>query len=684
MRRVSPAPLRTLPSTVMMWTVNDRVIEDPDALRAEFEDIATAGFRGITAIVRCSHYAWPDAPAMQALAAIGELCRARGLAYWVCADPRQSSARLEAGKGATIVTCGSATWGGIAPHTVAPRGGRYSLRCDVLPRPSHILTEGAVEYAPDGLERVVAFRPRPGEAPTAIDITAQSRFHWHAADRSAEVFGRFDPPANGPWRIMAFFRFRTNVFDFGDTDAMDRYIGALRALAASGVPADAVLWDEPGYLCMDGSFPFTPAIRARLKRDGIDLSRELWTLMLPAGDGRHIAVRNAYFRAVQTTVVQAQQRARRETRRLWGRGAIMGMHDTWRWESASCADRNHGSFDLWRALDSKDCGFADLGSVNLLETPGSAFHANLAAMSVVAASLGRHSATGAAYNNLWTTGEDGGALSQRRIMEHCVHVMAVFGLRWSAHIYGPAGTLGRESSFLGLPFTPGYPNHATWQGMPEWTELLERHRAPTEGRLPRANLLVVLPVESLFAADGPTADAALARIFRLLLSLLDRHYHPELIASSMLDGVVIKNGGAAVNGRAYDAVVWPYGDVLSARLLPRIRAAARDIHWLYRTPSRSDDGAMLPRTFRSAAISERALFSALARNNATLRPVTAPARSWASITDLRDGALLSLAPARAGGTYAGLLRYGGRRLRVSASDGLRCFFFPKNARPFDI
>ena len=334
-------------------------------------------------------------------------------------------------------------------------------------------------------------------------------------------------------------------------------------------------------------------------------------------------------------------------------------------------DMNHGSLDLWEGLKAKSGGFVDLGGIDQLRDPDSPWYDNLAAMSVAAASLGRASRGKFACNNLWTVGDDGGAGWQATVMSHCVDVMAAFGTRWLAHAYGPVGTIGEEESFLGSPPLPGYPNHSTWPRFPEWNRRLSRHLRRAEDRLPWANLLLLFPVESLYALADQRADRAAGDLFRLLRLLLDHHYHPDLLSPSLCAGGRWVDGSFVLGKTRYAAVVAPF--------------APPGLSWSGR-PGRSGSrrlftlGASAAVRGAQPCANDAELLGYLSAIP-ELRPVEAPERSWVTLTRLRDGLLLSLTPSRHGYTVAGRVAGEGISVELQPGSGLSAIRLQKGMAP---
>ena len=52
--------------------------------------------------------------------------------------------------------------------------------------------------------------------------------------------------------------------------------------------------------------------------------------------------------------------------------------------------------------------------------------------------------------------------------------------------------------------------------------------------LPWSNVLVVFPVETLYALADTRADATARDIFRLILALVDVHFHVDVLAPSAM------------------------------------------------------------------------------------------------------------------------------------------------------
>jgi len=665
------------PDTLMVWTLTDRAIEHPDILAQQFEEIRAKGFGGVATYVRCSRYTWNDPAARAALRSVSRLCRRARIAHWTGPDPRFVSRTLIAPReGLTVLLFGDRSRADVVPHLVPAVEGEFSVRCYLTPRHVHTLNEVAIEYEPLGIVRVYALRLEHGVAVEVLDVTRQAHFFYNARDRYVEAFGNLTKIPAEAWRVLAFFAARTNHVDYSSPGQIRHYLTLLRYLKRAGCAADGIMWDEPGFTCTYGTLPFSPAMRKSYARlHGRVLERELWKLAVDAPDNTHIPVRTTYYRVIQDSLNRANRVTTGSVRRIWGPTTASGIHDTWHFESADMCDMNHGSLDLWAAAKAKTGGFVDLGGVDKLRDPASPWYAHLAAMNVIAASLGKISSGGYAYNNLWTVGDDDGEGWQKGVLAHCADAMALFGLRWMAHAYGPVGTIGEERTFLGSPFLPGYPDHSTWPAFPLWNRKFSAHLAAVDHRLPAANVLVLFPVETCYALAGPRADAASAELFRLILDLLDAHYQVDVLSASACQQARWSGKQLLVGTLRYDALLLPSPNVLLPSLAGLLGSNTDRILFIGSRPERRTDGRRFTSPSPALATTFQDVREWLASIPGT-HPLEAPQGSWATMTKMPHGTMVSLIPARLGMRIRGAVRLEGRAAEFPEQSLLVRIFFP--------
>jgi hypothetical protein len=672
------------PATLMVWTLTDEVIENKEKLESQFQDIHQSGFGGVAAYVRCSRYSWNDPPARAAFRMVSRLCRQHNMACWLGPDPRFVSRQLIGSHGGMeVLLFGDRPRAEHFPNLAIPSYGKFNVRCSLEPRHVHTLNEVAIEYYPRGIARAFAFHESPdAQIPDkVIDISKRVQFFYNARFRYVEAFGSIPELNQEGWRVLVFFRAKTSHVDYSNRQHILRYHSMLGTLKREGVAADGIMWDEPGYTCTYGTLPCTgQVLREYRSHTGKNLLDELWKLVLPAGNDSHVRVRCSYYEAVQTTLNAANAATTNHVHRLWGTNTQSGIHDTWHFESADMCDMNHGSLDLWKAMKTKTGGFVDLGGIDQLRQPDDPWYSHLAAMNVICASLGKMSKRGFAYNNLWTVGDDDGEGWQATIMNQCVDTMALFGLRWMAHAYGPVGTIGEERSFLGSPELPGYPLHSTWPHFPEWNRRLSSHLEVVKDRLPESHVLVVFPVESLYALAGPAADTIAREVFRLILTLVDQRFQVDVHSLSLCrDGRWERNEFVLGDSR-YNAVILPFLHILPAEDLAFVRQGSKNVFFIGGPPTRLTNGHAC--TLKRAQ-SGNSIDSALDWLNSLpgAHPLTAPERSWATITQLRDGAIVSLCPSRHGYSFSGRVAYKGLSVTLPEHSGLTRVFFPHEGEP---
>lgn len=638
-------PRSPFPRNSMMWAVDDRAIEQSPLRVAALEDICRAGFDGVTVFVRGGRYVWSDPAAVAALAHIGELCASMGMTYWLGADPRFISRLIVRGQGKRMVVSGESTVPERVPLSVPVRKGRFNARCRIRKRVVHTMNEAAVTFHPLGVAHARLVDGTTGET---RDITRDTVFFHNAKEDYVEAFGQVTVPHGARSRVLVYFLFETNHFDYDSKRQLGAYVDALLALPVQGVAPAMVVWDEPGYPCRDGCYPvgrsddFLAAL-GEGKPAGPDL---------PFEPG-HGAIE--YHAAIQEEIIRARAWCNRALADSAVTFRIEGIHDTWRWESADSGDRLHGSLDLWKSNAGNRAAFVDLGSVQLLRDPRSGFYANLAGISAAALGLGRQASRHIVYNNLWTVGED---RRQRGVMDQCVNVLALFGTRWIGHIYGPAGIVGARDSFLGLDVTPGYPNHSTWAGMAEWTARLDSHLDAVGRRLPTPDVLMRFPVRTLSVLDKSSADRVFAELFRLVLFLVDHHLTVALTSISA------RPAGGLDRETPFMVVPFPLDrkDTSAARLMRRGHTVM-----LYRHERGEEEHANTPAVKSAQAPDE--LLSNL-RDAGLRREVIAPPGSWVTRTRIRDGHIVTLVPSRYGLRYSGTLEFRGEPVKVPPHDGL--------------
>lgn len=664
------------PVSVMVWSIHDPVIENPQLLESQFNDLLAKEFDGVAVWVRCSRYTWNHPDAMAALQHISKLCRENDIACWLGPDPRFISRKLIQGQGGLpIVLYGDDILATKVPNFSPLTDGRFNVRCTIPPRQTHMLHEVAVEFYPVGVLKAYAIRT--GQTMVTeddvIEITEQTNFFYHAKDHYLEAFGKFRPPDNNTWQVIAFFLVNSSHVDFSSESQLQRYLEELRELAGGIQSFDMIMFDEPGYTCVYGALPFSTAIQSGFqKKTGTKLFENLWKFAMPCADNSHRDVRINYFRTIQETMINFQKKTFDAAITFWSENILFGIHDTWHFESADMADMNHGSMDLWKSLPTKSGGFVDLGGIDKLRNPDSDYYANFAALGLICKSLGKFGEHSFCYNNLWTVGDDDGEGWQSGVMDYCVNNLALLGQRWIPHAYGPVGTVGEENTFLGSPPLPGYPHHSTWAHFQKWNRRLKEHFETLAEHLPWANILLVYPVEFMYTIADQKANDCAKHIFEILLALLDNHFHVDVISQEMLTHGQWQHGSYHFNQYQYKSIIYPYPEIIDEQVAHTLNAEPQRVFYFWQNRDSADSsGVNLVK--KASDISD--LIKLLEQQD--LRPIQAPENCWISLTMLDGQILISVAPSRYTYEYEGELRYANQSTALAPSSGLTRVIFKK-------
>ncbi|PTX96636.1 hypothetical protein [Opitutus sp. ER46] len=674
------AAARRGPFATMFWTWQDKEIENPDVLLAELRDLKGAGFDGLFVMPRATRYQLFDPEMTAAVKVASEACRREGIAFIWGPDPRFGAHHVvtQTGYGAEVLLTGRDFMAKTAPAGSADperallnearvdAQGRFSLRYNYpARRDTHMLTEVSLWFDPVGVDRVFAYQRQDGRvrAASVRDVTAQHRFFINRALNYVEVFGRLDLPP-GEWWVVAFPRFRTNMFAFDSPEHERLMLGLLDHYHAEGIRFDGLWWDEPGYYLQFGQY----VISERIYRDfaakyGYDLRANLAALLLPLNNDRHLRVRQDYFQLVMDYVFGAEQRAWRHGEKLFG-PLRMGIHHNWH----SLPDNlYHGSADYWRGVDSVDAGYTDDSGFEGYFTGSLERKLEQVSYLVQAASLGRFSRSKQAFYNRW------GVNYGPEVPAYFNDLMPLFSNQWLQHSYGSTGAIGG-----GRNFGPGFPDHVTWPLLPGWIEKTRRVHAITGYRLPVAEVAVVYPLSTFATGREPANDGLINRVNRLVGAMPAAGVQADAISEDFFADATFRAGRLIVRGQAYQAVLLPGASVVTARclaMIERLQAAGFPLHFIDTVPQRTVDGRALQLAAKPAfAIGDAAALITSVAALGLPSPVTQLPGAY--VTAIRgDGATMFVLvmPITPGETVSGELRCEGRAVPVPPTKELAIF-----------
>jgi hypothetical protein len=669
----------------IFWTWQDRQVEDETAVADALGDIASRGFGTVLVQPRGCRYAPDDRAFVASAASASRRARDLGLAFWLHLDPRSLASSLVRATGESaeyLVVAGT----GERPTQEAPDGrwldaeaplredGTFDVRIDhPRTRPYHVHSDGALALRPLRLERCLAYRrDAAGRVVVAsvTDVTASARLFVNELTGYVEVFGRWEASARaGDWRVLALVAFASNYPDLagGRTreylgEVLDRYV-------AAGAVLDGLWWDEPGYCTsFDRTFPVD---RGRLpwgaslaalhrQRTGREALDDVLYLLADTDDGLAGARREAYYRSVQEAVLSAQADLLDRARRRLGPHVRMGAHHTWH---QNADDAINGSLDWWRGAAVLGAGFTDVGDADSVDDERQM--AEVTAMAALAVALGRRTASREAYCNLWGVDYGGDAAVPGEVLDWWVDLQATLGTNWLAHTYGPTGYFERPPAW-----GPGYPDHPTWETMPDATARLARALELAEGRLPSADVAVVYPLGALYRLGSERANPLATGAHDLVAALLRAGFEVDVVSPEALRSEPVDRYAAVVYLHPFGAKPADLED------LARRRRAGASVAAAGLAPA-AGAGYAGPEEWAAelgdlvasdvSAASAGAVASALAPH----RPWRLPRGALATRTPLADGGvLLRLCPARFGVPFAGRLEAGGLALEVEACRGL--------------
>ncbi|NUM79150.1 hypothetical protein HUU40_32735 [candidate division KSB1 bacterium] len=182
--------------------------------------------------------------------------------------------------------------------------------------------------------------------------------------------------------------------------------------------------------------------------------------------------------------------------------------------------------------------------------------------------------------------------------------------------------------------------------------------------MPWANLLVVYPVETLYALANHRADAVAAEIFKLLLVLTDHHYHVDVVSDSIFTKGIWKDQQFILDQNVYEAVIFPYAEILSEAAAIIQQNGAGQTLYAFNEPHKLANGPSVALPIDHRAKNAEEVLSWL-QEKPRLRPVIAPDHSWISLTRMPEQTIVTLAPSRRGYHYEGEIVWGDKAATIS-------------------
>ena len=130
----------------------------------------------------------------------------------------------------------------------------------------------------------------------------------------------------------------------------------------------------------------------------------------------------------------------------------------------------------------------------------------------------------------------------------------------------------------------------------------------------------------------------------------------------------------------YDFIVFPYPEVVDPSLLRLLSRFGERILFAFGSPAVSERGTSIQAKAPPCLSDFDQVFHRLIASP-DLRPVKAPENCWTTMTNLKHGTLVSIAPSRAGARFQGEVMFKNKVFHLPETDGLERIFFPSDGEP---
>ncbi len=555
----------------IFWTWQDKVIENPDTLKANILDLKSAGFQGLYAMPRATKYNMYYQEMTDAVKLASEECSRQNLEFIWGLDPRflSSYALQKTGYGAEMLMVNTdfklkiPNLGEIPEKPLLNEckieNGRYSLQYNYPQRRDvHMLTEAGLWLNPIGVDKVFAYQKKDGKVikSSIRDITDEHKFIINRSFYYVEVFGKPDLP-EGEWWVTSFPRFTTNMYAFDSPEHEKIMFDLLDDYKEQNIHFDGFWWDEPGYYFQFGQYAISDRIYKDFKKKyGYDLKENLLSLLLDLDDNSELQTRYDYFELLMDYVFGGQQRFWEKAEDLFG-PVRMGVHHTWH----TLPDNMYaGCADYWLGLKGVDGGYTDGGAFERYFTDNAAGKYEQIATMLLASSLAKYAQNHTANYNRW------GVNYTSEVPIYWNDLMSLFSNEWIQHVYGYTGILGASRNF-----GPGFPDHETWPLLPELIKKTDNVRNITHYTLPLADVAVVYPITSFLTGREPKNNYMINHIHRLLGIMPSLGIQADGISDWLLAEGKVEGGKLKIRDEEYSAVLLPFAKVLTPECLAIIK-----------------------------------------------------------------------------------------------------------------
>ncbi|MBN1895520.1 hypothetical protein JW906_13565, partial [bacterium] len=427
----------------------------------------------------------------------------------------------------------------------------------------------------------------------------------------------------------------------------------IEALFDAGAVWNGVTWGEDGYCCEPGRFPVSLSLYNSFIADyGYDLRNVLYNLVLDADDGSHVRVREDYYTLLMDVIDNAQDDFQLNLHGFFGEMENGRWHS---WEGCPGSPAVCGGLDPWRGTAKRTICLTRL-SGREPEKSEEILTARLA----MTRGLGLVSKHKKAYTALPAAGPE----EMRRFFEQA----AFFSVR----------------CMLDCP--PGIPSGTGVNGLERFEEINRKaaaFEAATGYQFTEANTAVVFPADTLIGERSPDSERK-SKAFQGLISRLIRSgIQLDVLSSRMLGRGRLTSQGFSLGERNYQAIVYPYPEVVGADALEGMAILVRFGFPLFLgkdVPRMITGGKKIPHEFKPSFDPETGDVIPLLLQKAP-PPLSVPENALGAWIRRKHDVLILLMPMRNGETVQGKVVLGKRIIEIQDVDRLAVFQAGSGSKP---
>lgn len=692
--RVNPAARR---GAFLIWPWGDSEIENPRNLRLVLDRVYEKGFAGVLVMLTGTRYELMDAKVVSSIVQASQWARSRGIPFWFQADPRHASRSLILKTGerlqnlivfpdeygvtlpapgggkssvrreedpcirapAPLQDAGSAPAGGWntgQPLVGAVKDNRFQLFYRIpAGRSSVHLLEKNIVFEPSGLERCFLFqmKDRILIRDSVRDITRLTRFFANIPESRIEIFGEVGVPQSEPWWVTAFPRFDTNLFDYAGRESNDALIAFIEALFDSGAIWNGVTWGYGGTCGEQGRFPVSLSLYNSFIADyGYDLRNVLYNLVLDADDGSHVRVREDYYNLLMETIDSAQNDFRQNLHGFFGDMEIGRWHA---WGGCQGSPAVCGSLDPWHGMDRR--------TVCLTCLPDDGYSQSeeiLTGRLAMTRSLGLVSEHKKAFMAVPAQGP----VELDRFFE----MAALFSVRCMTEYMHDRRIMDTEK----------------WlERFEEFNKRAAAFEVVTGYQFAETNTAVVFPVDTLIGKGFDDSECMSDATLRLIARMIRSGIQLDVLSSRMLGKGRLTSQGFSLGERNYQAIVYPYPEVVGADALEGLAILLRFGFPLFMgkdIPRMVSGGKRIPHEFKPSFDPETGDVIPLLLEKAP-PPLSVPENAIGAWIKRKHENLVLVLPARKGDEVQGRIVLGKRSFDIQDVDRLAVFQAGSGSKP---